>query len=320
MKKKLKLKELGYFRHLLAVALVAGIPSGATASTVAFRAAAQANPNLIHQWGFDGADVTTAGADLEGASSLAEQTYGTPTAALGYNVSGFDGTSNAFSANRAPGGDNAGGRFLRATGANQLPALGLTFSFEAIVQPSQAAFRGGSFNIGYILSSRVGNDRGYFLMQGDGILPSPTHPFSSTLGNSYNVPNTNIIGGSPLNVGDWYYVAGSYTAAAETGPVTWTNYHANLTAGGPLVTSGPFTNAGGAYPNLTAIDFGIGGRWDNGESFGGAIDEVNLYNAALSGADIQANFNALIPEPSTFAFLSLGLLSILRRRRPGSEA
>jgi len=287
MKEERKRKGPGYFRHLLAVSLVAGIPRGAEATTEDLQNTAQAHPNLIHQWSFDGADVSTAGVDLKGSAHLVERSYGA-SEPLGYDVSGFDGTSNAFSTSRGPGSDHAIGRFLWAGGANQLPALGNTFSFEIIVQPAQDAITGGSFNLGYILASRVGDDRGYFLVQGDGNLPSPTHPFSSTLGNGYNVPNTNIIGGSPLTVGDWYYVAGSYTADPGVS-VTWTNYYANLTAGGPLVTAGPFTNAGGTYPIGTAIDFGIGGRWDNGEAFPGSIDEVNLYNAALDAATFQAH-------------------------------
>ena len=315
MKHNLKLKEAGLFRNLLFVSLVAGIPQGAEAATADLQNTAQANPNLIHQWSFDGEDVSTAGKDLKGSSDLAERIYGTPTAALGYNVGGFDGTSNAFSTNRAPGSDGTGGAYLKATGTNQIPALGNTFSFEIILQPSQASITGGSFNLGYILSSRVGNDRGYFLTQGQAPLPATASPFSSTLGNGYTAVNTNIITGSPLTVGDWYYVAGSYTAIPGVS-VTWTNYFANLTTGGPLVTSGPFTNSGGTYPIGAALQFGIGGRYDGQEAFPGLIDEVNLYSTALSGTDIQTNFNALIPEPSTFALFSLGLLSILRRRRP----
>ena len=296
MKHNLKLKEAGLFRNLLFVSLVAGIPQGAEAATADLQNTAQANPNLIHQWSFDGEDVSTAGKDLKGSSDLAERIYGTPTAALGYNVGGFDGTSKAFSSNRAPGGDSAGGAYLKATGANQLPALGDTFSFEIIVKPAQDAITGGTFNLGYVLSSRSADNasRGYFLMQGDGILPSPTHPFSSTLGNGYNAVNTNIITGSPLTVGDWYYVAGSYTADPGGANVTWTNYYANLTTGGPLVTVGPFTNSGGTYPRGAAIDFGIGGRYDGQEAFPGSIDEVNLYSAALDGATFQAHLDQLL--------------------------
>ena len=61
---------------------------------------------------------------------------------------------------------------------------------------------------------------------------------------------------------------------------------------------------------------GIGGRWDNGESFAGLFDEVNLYSGALSEAAFQANLDQLlIPEPTVPALLALALIPILRRRR-----
>jgi hypothetical protein len=313
---KHNLKEAGLLRNLLFVTLVAGIHQGAEASTLSFRAAAQANAGLIHQWGFDGADVSTAGLDLEGATNLAQQIYGTG-APIAYDQLGYDGTSNAFRTNRSVGSDATGGGYLKATSANPVSALGSTFSFEIILKADQASITGGVNNLGYILSNRSADNasRGYFLVQGQAPLPAAASPFSSTLGSGYTVVNTNIITGSPLTVGDWYYVAGSYTAIPGVS-VTWTNYFANLTTGGPLVTSGPFTNSGGTYPIGAALQFGIGGRYDGQEAFPGYIDEVNLYSTALSGTDIQTNFNALIPEPSTFALFSLGLLSILRRRRP----
>ena len=315
-------RKLGLSRNLFSmslVALVAGIHQGATASTLDFRAAAQATPGLIHQWGFDGADVLTAGLDLEGTTNLAQLIYGTG-APIAYNQLGYDGTSNAFRTNRSAGNDSAGGGYLKATPANPVSALGSTFSFEIILKPDQASITGGSFNIGYILSNRSAdaNSRGYFLVQGLPPLPAATHPLASILGNGASPANSNNITGSPLTVGDWYYVAGSYTANGAVN-VTWTNYYANLTAGGPLVTSGPFTNSGGTYPIGAAREFGIGGRYDGQEAFPGFIDEVNLYSTALSGADFQANLDQLVvPEPSTVALLSLGLLSLARRRRPGT--
>lgn len=302
------------------MALVAGIHQGADASTLDFRAAAQATTGLIHQWGFDGADVATAGRDLEGATNLAQLIYGTG-APIGYDQLGYDGTSKAFRSNRSAGSDATGGGYLKATSANPVSALGSTFSFEVIVKADQASITGGASNLGYILANRSvdNNSRGYFLVQGQAPLPATANPFSSTMGNGYNAANTNTITASPLTVGDWYYVAGSYTANGATN-VTWTNYYANLTAGGPLVTSGPFTNSGGTYAMGAALQMGIGGRYDGQEAFPGFIDEVNLYSTALSSTDFQAHLTqlAVVPEPSTVALLSLGLLSLARRRRPAT--
>ena len=53
----------------------------------------------------------------------------------------------------------------------------------------------------------------------------------------------------------------------------------------------------------------------------GLIDEVAIYDRALSGADVQAHFDAAfvpIPEPSTLMLTLVGLISLAgfaRRRR-----
>jgi len=307
---KMKLNRTKIFSGLSSFAIAAGIPAVADATTTMFQAAAQANADLIHQYSYDGASTAARLADQEGAIDLTEQAYGSGTTAdLGYGLGGWDGTSQSFSSYRQiPGSDGDGGAQLRAPGVT----FGATFSFEVIISPDVIGYSGGSFDLGYALATRDGG-RGYFLVQGDGNLPSPTHPFSSTLGDGYNVGNTNIISGSPLVAGDWYYVAGSYTRNGTT-DVTWTNYIANLSAGDTTLTAvGPFTNSG-VYPDL-AQNLGIGGRWDNGEAFQGKFDEVNLYSAALTGDTFQQHLTALIPEPSVIGLLVLGFIPFLRRRQ-----
>jgi len=250
-----------------------------------------------------------------GGANLSEQSYGpTGVGALGYNSGGWDGTSTAASTYRLdPGNDAEDGAYFRATGASQI-TLGNNFSFEAIVQADHATLSGGSFNLSYIISSRPASDRGYFLTQG-GPIPSTGVQFASTMGNGHNASNTNTIVPT-ITVGNWYYLAGSHVANPGV-DVTWTNYYADLTAGDmALTTAGPFTNSGGTYGLATAMDFGIGGRWDGQEAFDGQLDEVSFYNTNLGAAAFQANLDALlIPEPSRFALLGLGLTSFLLRRR-----
>jgi len=292
------------------------IGTSAQATTTLYQTLTQGNGNLTHQWSFDGSDIGTAGADQQGSANLTEQLYGTGASSdLVFGVTGWDGTSSAVSTHRVnPGGDGQGGAYLRATGANQI-TWGNSFSFEAIVQADQATLGGGSFNLSYILSSRVGNDRGYFLTQG-GPIPSTGVQWASTMGNGHNAGNTNTVH-STITAGNWYYIAGSYVVGA--GNVTWTNYVADLTAGDiSLASTGSFTNSGGTYPVGTALDVGIGGRWDGTEAFDGQIDEISVYNAALTQGDFQGHLDALlapVPEPTQAILILFGALAVLRRRR-----
>ena len=57
---------------------------------------------------------------------------------------------------------------------------------------------------------------------------------------------------------------------------------------------------------------------DDREGYNGALftlDEVALYDHALSGSQVAAHFAAAIPEPASLGLLSLGGLSLIRRRR-----
>jgi len=81
----------------------------------------------------------------------------------------------------------------------------------------------------------------------------------------------------------------------------------------------------GTASNATTIDFdldlGIGrlGKSYSGRYFNGMIDEISLYNWAFNESDVLSHMSAAVPEPSTFALATLGLLGMavltLRRRR-----
>ncbi len=74
--------------------------------------------------------------------------------------------------------------------------------------------------------------------------------------------------------------------------------------------------AGGLPFNLT--DLGIGNQVDRDRPFNGLIDELALYDKALSADRIQGHL-AAVPEPSAFASMLAGLVAsaafVSRRRR-----
>jgi hypothetical protein len=52
-----------------------------------------------------------------------------------------------------------------------------------------------------------------------------------------------------------------------------------------------------------------GSRWD------GRMDDFGIWNTALSEAEIADIMTNGIPEPTTMALLSLGVLTLVRRKR-----
>ncbi|MCH8046792.1 MAG: PEP-CTERM sorting domain-containing protein [Planctomycetes bacterium] len=164
------------------------------------------------------------------------------------------------------------------------------------MRPDEAIIEGGDWNLGHILATRVDSNRGYFVIQGSaqeigGTFGVDGDDFSSVIGGSFNVSNEQTIA-ETMQADHWYYLAGSYTAAADGSSTTFTNYIADLTAGDTtLTTSGPITVTG-TYPT-GPTPLGIGNRWDAGEAFPGTIDEVNFYDAALDASVFQAHLDAL---------------------------
>jgi len=56
-------------------------------------------------------------------------------------------------------------------------------------------------------------------------------------------------------------------------------------------------------------------RTDLSQRFFGQIDEIAIYGGALDQSVLQSHWQAAVPEPTTIAVLSAGLLTLLRRRR-----
>jgi hypothetical protein len=85
-----------------------------------------------------------------------------------------------------------------------------------------------------------------------------------------------------LNV--WYHVAGVYNAAARTLDI----YVNGVLDNGVLVGTIP------ASQSANNVNVNIGRR-SGGYYFNGVIDEVRIYNRALSAAEVQADMNTPIP-------------------------
>ena len=85
-----------------------------------------------------------------------------------------------------------------------------------------------------------------------------------------------------LNV--WYHVAGVYDAAARTLDI----YVNGVRDNGVLLGTVPSSQVN------SSVNVNIGRR-TGGFYFNGLIDEVRIYNRALTASDIQADMNTPIP-------------------------
>ena len=126
--------------------------------------------------------------------------------------------------------------------------------------------------------------------------------FGGTLGGSCC---TVVEGPSALAVNQWTHVAGTYDGAVLRLYLNGTQVATQSKTGGVQVTGTPLR---------------IGGDTYSGEFFPGRIDDVRIYNRALSASEIQSDKNTPLPEPGAVAQLGSGiwLLWALSRLRSGA--
>ena len=94
---------------------------------------------------------------------------------------------------------------------------------------------------------------------------------------------------STVSLNTWYHVAGVYNASTRALDI----YVNGVLDNGVLR---------GTIPSQQVLPAGVNvnvGRRTGGYYFGGRIDELRIYNRALSAADIQSDMNTALPGPST---------------------
>jgi hypothetical protein len=136
--------------------------------------------------------------------------------------------------------------------------------------------------------------------------------------------------GGTSNLDEWSHVV-----------ATWNGTAAQLFVNGALVDDSNDPAATGAYNASTAANL-IVANSDSGSPYTGSVDEVALYGAALTPAQILAHFttasggaagayqslvradgalvqlsNNVVPEPSAMVLFGAGAVLLLRRRASG---
>ena len=115
--------------------------------------------------------------------------------------------------------------------------------------------------------------------------------------------------GAAVQTGVWQHVAATYTETSATSATV------QLYLNGELVSTVTGAPTDAANPNATFGLFGAGGGT---EPFAGTMDEVWVFNTALSANEIRAvATGAPLPEPSSLVGVAAVGLLALRRRRQG---
>jgi hypothetical protein len=245
--------------------------------------------DVIAQWHFD---ETGGGTAFDSVGSV----NGTLAGDAAFAAGGISG--NAVSMTRAGGGlVNMGDNFGFTSGDFSIVswvklAAGDTTTDYFIAGKHRSTQVAGYF-LGVNTSSTYGGtNKSYFY---DSNPSGPTAPVSTTT----------------INDGGWHQVVGVYHAGG---------------------LSEIYVDGGGVEDSKTAATIGgisqsflIGGISNSGGTpvgfLNGMVDEVQLYDSALSSNEVQFLFEnpalTAVPEPSSFAIACLGLTGIvLRRNRP----
>jgi hypothetical protein len=114
--------------------------------------------------------------------------------------------------------------------------------------------------------------------------------------------------GQDLQTDTWYHVAYVYENQEMTQYVNGVAVSPDELEGTP-----PTNNTEGPLLNLNNIT--IGKTEGNGGNFNGIVDEVKMFDTALTAAQIQQEALVNVPEPTALGVLGVGVLGLLSRRR-----
>ncbi len=247
--------------------------------------------------------------EAAGASVAANDVFGSTAGVVGANVTtgvaGVNGNAYSFggaTANQADIVDMGNASFFAAiTTSNK-------YTLSAWVKTADTT--GNRNTVVFAGSSTVNNiyaDLGVAAGQAGalGAASARNRPTGAVAPQDSGIYSTPVV--APVNNNAWHLLA--MTVDISTSKLS-------LYVDGVLANTQ--TMAIGSLPTFNNFEIGRLGRLAPVDPYNGLVDDVQVYDQALTLSEVQfmfANPGAVVPEPGTLALAGLGLLSLTRRKR-----
>ena len=254
-----------------------------------------AGAGLVGHWTFDDADVS--------GSTLADSSGGGASGAIGANVTtGVAGIAGqAFSLPAGAAQDDVVDMGNATSVSSAVNASG-ELTMSGWVNFNTVGAAGPNRSIVYFL----GDDTSNFSYIDIGVTDGAINPVGGAYGRKRSGGDSEVLGSSGLGDGQWHHIA--LVLDINTGTH---DFYVDGTLLGSTTTSGSF-------PTLNNLEVGRLGRASPVDGYTGLVDDLQIYDEALSASDISVLFNnpgSVVPEPASLALMGLGGLSMMCRRR-----
>jgi hypothetical protein len=186
---------------------------------------------------------------------------------------------------------------------------------DAATASEQVIYQQGGASRGLNVYVRDGN-----VFVGGWNVPDDDSGVTTPWANDANDPAATIFLSTPISSGERYQVALVMSGDAEGKNGTLTGYLNGEMFGQKTGAGQLFAHSGAVSIGYkrSATFFDTGSSSGSGNYFAGVIDEVALYNVAISPGFVADQYVAAIPEPSSLILLALGALGLASLRRRSS--